>query len=166
MTRIYVDADGCPVKQEICKVAERYGIQATFVANSWMRIGRSAARQGGARPGAPCSAEEHKLVVVDGDFNAADDWIAGQAAANDIVITADIALAARCLAKSAVVLDPRGGAFTENTIGQALAARELMSHLRDMGQVTGGPAPFEKRNRSRFLQRLDQAIQSTLRKKP
>jgi len=149
--RIFVDADGCPVKQEICKVAGRYGIQAVFVANAWMRIGREG---------------EHKLVVVDGDFNAADDWIAGQAVANDIVITADIALAARCLAKSAVVLDPRGGAFTENTIGQALAARELMSHLRDMGQVTGGPAPFEKRHRSRFLQRLDQAIQSALRKKP
>ena len=151
MIRVYVDADGCPVKQEICKVAGRYGIQATFVANTWMRIGEGAG---------------HKLVVVDGDFNAADDWIAAQAAANDIVVTADIALAARCLAKGAVVLDPRGGAFTENTIGQALAARELMSHLRDMGQVTGGPAPFEKRHRSRFLQRLDETIQSALRKKP
>ena len=150
MIRIFVDADGCPVKQEICKVAGRYGIHAVFVANTWMRIGS----EGG-----------HERVVVDGDFNAADDWIAGQAAANDIVITADIALAARCLAKGAVVLDPRGGEFTENTIGQALAARELMSHLRDMGQVTGGPAPFEKRHRSRFLQRLDQAIQSALRKK-
>lgn len=150
MTRIYADADGCPVKQEICKVAERYHIEATFVANTWMRIGRG---------------DEHKLVVVDGDFNAADDWIAAQAAANDIVVTADIALAARCLAKGAVVLDPRGGAFTENTIGQALADRELMSHLRDMGQVTGGPAPFEKRHRSRFLQRLDQTIRSALRKK-
>jgi uncharacterized protein len=150
VTRIYADADGCPVKQEICKVAERYHIEATFVANTWMRIGRG---------------DEHKLVVVDGDFNAADDWIAAQAAANDIVVTADIALAARCLAKGAVVLDPRGGAFTENTIGQALADRELMSHLRDMGQVTGGPAPFEKRHRSRFLQRLDQTIRSALRKK-
>ena len=151
MIRIYVDADGCPVKQEICKVAKRYGIEAVFVANTWMRIGR---------------ADEHKLVVVDGDFNAADDWIAGQAAAHDIVITADIPLAARCLAKGAVVLDPRGGAFTENTIGQALAARELMSHLRDQGQVAGGPAPFEKRDRSRFLQRLDETIQSARRRKP
>jgi uncharacterized protein YaiI (UPF0178 family) len=148
--RIYVDADGCPVKPEICKVAERYGVEAVFVANTWMRIGQ---------------AEEHKLIVVDGDFNAADDWIAGQAAANDIVITADIPLAARCLAKGAVVLDPRGGAFTENTIGQALASRELMSHLRDMGQVAGGPAPFEKRDRSRFLQRLDETIQSARRRK-
>jgi len=148
--RIFVDADGCPVKQEICKVAGRYGIQAVFVANAWMRIGREG---------------EHKLVVVDGDFNAADDWIAAQAAANNIVITADIPLAARCLAKGAVVLDPRGGAFNENTIGQALAARELMSHLRDTGQVAGGPAPFEKRHRSRFLQRLDETIRSALRKK-
>ena len=151
MIRIYVDADGCPVKQEICRVAKRYGIEAVFVANTWMRIGEGA----GA-----------KMVVVDGDFNAADDWIAGQAVANDIVITADIPLAARCLAKGAVVLDPRGGAFSENTIGQALATRELMSHLRDQGQVGGGPAPFEKRHRSRFLQRLDETIQSALRKKP
>ena len=151
MTRIFVDADGCPVKQEICRVAKRYGIQAVFVANTWMRIGS----EGG-----------HEMVVVDGDFNAADDWIAEQAAEGDIVITADIPLAARCLAKKAVVLDPRGGAFTENTIGQALATRELMSHLRSMEQVGGGPAPFEKRNRSRFLQRLDEAIQSARRKKP
>jgi hypothetical protein len=105
------------------------------------------------------------MVVVDGDFNAADDWIAGQAAEGDIVITADIPLAARCLAKKAVVLDSRGGAFTENAIGQALATRELMSHLRNMEQVAGGPAPFEKRHRSRFLQRLDETIQSLLRKK-
>ena len=151
MIRIYVDADGCPVKPEICKVAKRCGVEAVFVANTWMRIGEGAGQ---------------KLVVVDGDFNAADDWIAAQAAANDIVITADIPLAARCLAKGAVVLDPRGGAFTENTIGQALAARELMSHLRDQGQVAGGPAPFEKRHRSRFLQRLDETVRSALRKKP
>jgi hypothetical protein len=146
-----VDADGCPVKQEICKVAKRYSIETIFVANTWMRIGHQ---------------DEHKMVVVDGDFNAADDWIAEQAAANDIVITADIPLAARCLAKGALVLDPRGGAFNENTIGQALATRELMSHLRSMEQVSGGPAPFEKRDRSRFLQRLDEAIQSARRKKP
>ena len=150
MIRIFVDADGCPVKPEICKVAKRCGVPATFVANTWMRIGESG---------------EQNLVVVDGDFNAADDWIAAQAAANNIVITADIPLAARCLAKGAVVLDPRGGAFNENTIGQALAARELMSHLRDTGQVAGGPAPFEKRHRSRFLQRLDETIRSALRKK-
>jgi uncharacterized protein len=151
VTRIYVDADGCPVKQEICKVAKRYGIEATFVANTWMRIGR---------------ADEHKLVVVDGDFNAADDWIAEQVAANDIVITADIPLAARCLGKSAIVLDPRGGAFTENTIGQALATRELMSHLRNMDQVAGGPAPLEQRHRSRFLQRLDETIHAARKRKP
>lgn len=151
MIRIYVDADGCPVKPEICKVAKRCGVEAVFVANTWMRIGEGA---------------EQKLVVVDGDFNAADDWIAAQAAANDIVVTADIPLAARCLAKGAVVLDPRGGAFTENAIGQALAARELMSHLRDQGQVAGGPPPFEKRHRSRFLQRLDETVRSALRKKP
>ena len=150
MTRIFVDADGCPVKQEICKVAKRYGIQALFVANTWMRIGLEEGRE---------------MVVVDGDFNAADNWIAEQAAEDDIVITADIPLAARCLAKEAVVLDPRGGAFTENTIGQALATRELMSHLRSMEQVGGGPAPFEKRDRSRFLQRLDETLQSARRKK-
>jgi hypothetical protein len=105
------------------------------------------------------------LVVVDDQFNAADDWIAEHATENDIVITADIPLASRCLTKRAAVLDPRGGVFTENRIGEALASRELLSWLRDLGAVTGGPAPLAKRERSRFLQRLDETIQMLCRRK-
>ena len=152
MTHIYVDADGCPVKQEVCKVAKRYGIAVTFVANTPMRIAHE---------------DGHRMVVVDGSrkLNAADDWIVEQAAAGDIVITADIPLAARCLAKGAAALDLRGGAFTEEGIGHALAGRELMSHLRAMDAVTGGPPPFEKRDRSRFLQRLDETIHATRKRK-
>jgi uncharacterized protein len=153
MTQIYVDADGCPVKQEVCKVAKRYEIAVTFVANSQMRIAHE---------------EGHRMVVVDGSrkLDAADDWIAEQAAEGDIVITADIPLAARCLARGAVTLDIRGGAFTQESIGHALAGRELMSQLRAMDAVTGGPPPFEKRDRSRFLQRLDETIHALRKRKP
>jgi len=152
MTHIYVDADGCPVKQEVCKVAKRYGIAVTFVANTPMRVG---------------SDELHQMVVVDGSgkLNAADDWIAERAVGGDIVIAADIPLAARCLARGAAVLDHRGGAFTEERIGHALAGRELMSHLRAMDAVTGGPPPFEPRDRSRFLQRLDETIHAARKRK-
>ena len=98
------------------------------------------------------------MVVVEGQLNAADDWIAEHAGKDDIVITGDIPLAARCLAKGAAVLDQRGGVFTEAGIGQALAGRELLSYLREAGTITGGPAAFEKRDRSRFLQRLDETV--------
>jgi len=153
MTHIYVDADACPVKQEVCKVAKRYGIEVTFVANSPMRIGRE---------------DGHRMVVVDGSrkLDAADDWIAEHVAEGDIVVGADIPLAARCLAKGAVALDLRGGAFTEEGIGHALAGRELMAHLRAMDAVTGGPPPFAPRDRSRFLQRLDETIHAVRKKKP
>ena len=104
-----------------------------------------------------------ELVVVDDQFNAADDWIVEQVTTDDIVVSADIPLAARCLEKGAQVLDPRGGVFTEDSIGEALASRELLSQLRDMGTITGGPAPFEKRDRSRFLQQFDQTIQAVKR---
>ncbi len=153
MIQIYVDADGCPVKQEVCKVAKRYGIAVTFVANTPMPIRHDDA---------------HRMVVVDGShkLDAADDWIAEHAEPGDIVITADIPLAARCLARGAAVLDLRGGAFTEEGIGHALAGRELMSHLRAMDAVTGGPAPFAPRDRSKFLQRLDETIHAQRKKKP
>ncbi len=138
---IFVDADGCPVKDEICRVAERHGLEVKLVSNTWMR--------------AP-SVAWLELVVVDDGFDAADDWIAEQAAERDVVVTADIPLAARCLKKGARVLGPKGRVFTENSIGDALAGREASAYLREMGVMTGGPAPFTKRDRSRFLQRLEE----------
>ena len=149
MLSILVDADGCPVKEEVYRVARRYKLDVRLVANSWMR--------------AP-NEDWIELVVVGDALDAADDWIAEHVAENDVVITADIPLASRCLKKGAAALDHKGGAFDENTIGHALAGRELMSQLRDMGTITGGPAPFTPRNRSNFLQRLDQAVNAALRK--
>jgi uncharacterized protein YaiI (UPF0178 family) len=146
--RILVDADACPVKEEIYKVAERYSISVTVVSNQRMRV---PARDG------------IELVVVDDGFDAADDWIVEQAGPGDVVISADIPLAARCLEKAAQVLGPKGRDFTEENIGDALASRELHSHLRDMGEMGGGPAPFQKRDRSRFLHRLDEMIQALRR---
>ena len=144
MPGIFVDADACPVKQEIYRVARRYGVKVTLVADSWMRI--------------PVE-DGLELVVVDGDFDAADDWIVERVGAGDVVITADIPLASRCLKSRALVLGIKGREFTEDSIGDALAGRELMSELRDLGVATGGPAPFDKRDRSRFLQRLDEIVQ-------
>jgi hypothetical protein len=146
---VFIDADGCPVKQEVYRVAQRYGLHVAVVSNSWIRIPMQAGLE---------------LVVVEGQFDAADDWIVEHVRENDIVISADIPLAARCLQKGALVLGPRGLPFTEESIGEALASRELLSHLRELGTITGGPAPFEKRDRSRFLQRLDEAIQAVRRR--
>jgi uncharacterized protein YaiI (UPF0178 family) len=146
---IFVDADACPVKDEIYRVAQRYGLKVTLVANSWMR--------------APQNKFIHLEVVPDG-FDAADDWIAEQTGQDDIVITADIPLAGRCLKKGARVLGPSGKPFTEDNIGSALATRELLSELRDMGEIGGGPPPFSKRDRSLFLQKLDQMINAVLKK--
>ena len=145
MLDIYVDADGCPVKQEIYRVAGRYGLTTILVANAWMRVPQT---------------ESVKLVLVKDQFDAADDWIVEHVTANDIVVSADIVLASRCLQKAARVVDPRGRVFTENSIGEAVAVRNIMSHLRDLGTVTGGPAPLQQRDRSRFLQRLDDLIQA------
>jgi len=126
-------------------VAKRYGLEVTLVSNS--------------RMGTP-QEDWLEVVVVHGQFNAADDWIVEHVSENDIVITGDIPLASRCLEKDARVLGPSGRIFTKESIGDALASRELLSHLRDLGTLTGGPAPFEKRDRSRFLQRLDETIQA------
>jgi uncharacterized protein len=145
---IYVDADGCPVKNEVYRVAKRFGLRVYLVSNSRMGIPQE---------------ELFELVIVNEGFNAADDWIVEQVRDNDIVISADIPLAARCLEKDARVIDPRGRVFTKESIGDALANRDLMAFLRDMGNMTGGPAPFEKRDRSRFLQRLDDVIQAAVR---
>jgi len=150
LLHIFVDADGCPVKQEIYKVARRYGLKVTLVANAWMRIP---------------DGDWLELVVVEGQLDAADDWIAEHVAEDDIVITGDVPLASRCLEKDARVIGPRGRVFTEDSIGEALASRELLSQLRELGSITGGPAPLEKQDRSLFLQSLDRAIQAVRRGK-
>ena len=144
MLEIYVDADACPVKQEVCRVAKRYGMKVTFVSNSPMRVP---------------DPEISTLVVVHGRFDAADDLIAEKIAENDIVVTADIPLAARCIRNGARAIGPTGRIFSEENIGDVLATRDLMSDLRETGALTGGPPPFQKRDRSRFLQNLDQVIQ-------
>ena len=148
MSTIFVDADACPVKDEVYRVARRYRIPVRVVANARLRV-----------PVDPLI----QMVVVTGHFDAADDWIVEHVAAGDIAVTADIPLAARCLAKGARVLDPKGRVFTEEAIGDALATRELMAYLRDLGEVGGGPAPYDKRDRSRFLQYLDDLIQAGLK---
>lgn len=148
---LYVDADGCPVKNEVYRVARRCRLKVYLVSNSRMRIPQE---------------DLFELVIVNEQFNAADDWIVARVRDNDIVVSSDIPLAARCLKKGARVLDPKGRVFTKESIGDALANRELMAYLRDMGNITGGPAPFDKRDRSRFLQRLDDVIQAAVRASP
>ena len=142
---IYVDADACPVKEEVYRVARRYGLAVTLVANAPQRV--------------PAD-ESFTLVVVRGGMDAADDWIAEHAGEGDIVITADIPLAARSLRNGARVIGTTGRPFTEDNVGAALATREILSELRGAGEITSGPKPFEKRDRSRFLQSLDTAIQA------
>jgi len=136
------------VKQEVYRVAQRYGLGVTLVAGSWMRI-----------PG----GSDIVLEVVDQGFDAADDWIVAHAGPDDIVITADIPLAARCLAAGAYVLGPTGRPFTEANIGDALATRNLLSEMRSAGIESGGPPPFDPRDRSNFLQALDRAIHARRR---
>ncbi|KQS01572.1 hypothetical protein ASG11_16700 [Sphingomonas sp. Leaf357] len=141
--RILVDGDACPVKDEIYRVAYRTEVPVTIVANSHFRI--------------PAHPLIDRMVVSDG-FDAADDWIAEQANAKSIVITADILLADRCLKAGATVLSSTGKPFTNASIGGAIATRAIMADLRAGGDVIGGPAPFSKTDRSRFLSALDQAI--------
>lgn len=146
-SRIYVDADACPVKAETAKVATRHGLPVIFVANSWMQAPRGA---------------RSRVQVVSGGFDAADDWIVEQVRRDDIVVTADIPLASRCLELGARVLGPSGKPFTEDNIGNALATRELMTELRAYG-VGGGPPPFDRRDRSRFLEALELAVRDVTR---
>jgi hypothetical protein len=149
MLHIFVDADACPVKQEVYRVAKRYDLSVTLVAGSWMRVpeGNNLA-----------------LKVVGVGMDAADNWIVEHLEVDDIVITADIPLAARCLEKTAHALDPTGKPFSRENIGSALATRDLLSALRDFGEIMGGPPPFDKRDRSRFLHRLDETINAIRRK--
>ena len=141
--RILVDADACPVKEEIYKVAFRRGVPVRIVSNARIRI------------------PDHPLierVIVSDAFDAADDWIAEQADAGSVVITADILLADRCLKAGAAVIGPNGRPFTSASIGGAIATRAIMADLRAGGDAIGGPAPFAKTDRSRFLQALDEAL--------
>jgi uncharacterized protein YaiI (UPF0178 family) len=146
--RILIDADGCPVREETYRVAERYGIEVIVVSNSWMRVP---------------DRDRISLEVVGDGFDEADDRIVDRAGPGDIVIAADIPLAARCLEKGARVVGTRGREFTEETIGDALGSRELLAHLRECGTMTPGPAPFGKRDRSRFLQTLDAVVNAVRR---
>lgn len=141
---IYVDADACPVKDEIYRVARRCQLPVTLVANAYMRIPQD---------------DTFHLEIVPAGPDMADDWIAETAETGDIVVTADIPLAARCIKKGSQVLSPKGKIFTENDIGMTLAMRNLLSDLRDIGEMTGGPAPLQQRDRSFFLQQLDKIIQ-------
>jgi hypothetical protein len=151
LLHILIDADACPVKQEVYRVASRYRLDVTLVANAWMRI-----------PNKP----RLTLEVVADRFDAADDWIVQHVQPHDIVVTADIPLASRCLKKGAQVMGPTGKPFTDDNIGGAVAIRDLLSDLRSTGEITGGPPPLKKRDRSRFLQQLDSVIQSIRRAHP
>ena len=146
---IFVDADACPVKEEVYRVAARYDLNVTLVAGSWMRT-----------PDDP----KVNLEVVGGGIDVADDWIVAHVGAGDIVVTADIPLAARCLALGAAAIGYAGPPFTADNIGAALATRGLLSELRDLGERTSGPPPFQKRDRSAFLQRLDESINAIRRR--
>ena len=144
MVRILVDADACPVKEEIYKVAFRHAVPVTIVSNSPIRV--------------PPHDLISRMVVSDG-FDAADDWIAQQTAPGTICVTADILLADRCLkAGAAAVLSPTGKPFTTSSIGSAIATRAIMADLRAGGDIVGGPAPFARTDRSRFLSALDEAV--------
>ena len=151
MLEIYIDADGCPVKDEVYKVAARYSMKVRLAANSWMRTPEG---------------DHIELVIVDDHKDAADDWIVEHVEEHDIVITGDILLAARCIEKGASVLGLKGRPFTEDNIGGAVATRNLMSDLRDSGERTRGPAAFEKKDRSQFLQSLDRMVHAVRRQAP
>jgi uncharacterized protein YaiI (UPF0178 family) len=149
VTAIYVDADACPVKAEIYRVAERYRLKVFVVSNSYLNVPRDP---------------RHELVVVSDGFDAADNWIAERVGPDDIVVTADIPLADRSLKAGASVIGNAGVPFTPASIGMAMANRELLSNLRAMGEITGGPKPMAQRDRSRFLSALDETIQKIRRK--
>ena len=148
MLEIYVDGDGCPVKDEVYRVAGRYGLKVWVVANDWLRV-----------PDGPLVT---RIIVSEG-LDLADDWIAQRIGRGDIAITADVPLAARCVKRGARALAPNGRAFTADSIGSDLATRNLMTSLREAGEVRGGGRPFGKQDRSRFLGALDGAIQAIKR---
>lgn len=150
MFALYVDGDACPVKDEIYRVAARHDWKVFVVAHGRIRV--------------PGDGRVEAVRVKPG-LDAADDWIAEHAGDGDIAVTADIPLAQRCLAAGAQVLSPTGREFTEDSIGGAIATRELMEHLRQMGETTGGPAPFQAKDRSRFVARLHDMVSEVNRKR-
>jgi hypothetical protein len=141
--KIYIDADACPVKEETYKVAMRYGLRTFVVSNKFIQVPKASLIE---------------RAVVSAGADVADDWIVEHLHAGDVVVTNDIPLAARALAKGAHAVAPHGRAFTEDSIGMALAQRALMDHIRSTGEATGGPPPFSPAHRSQFLQALDQII--------
>jgi uncharacterized protein YaiI (UPF0178 family) len=148
--QIYIDADACPVKDEIYRVAERYGLKTWVVSNAFMMIPRSPMVE---------------RVIVDAGPDVADDWIAEHVAAGDVVVTNDIPLAERVLKARGHAIAPNGKPFTDNSIGAAIAQRALMEQLRSTGDIHGGPKPFDRKDRSRFLQALDEVIQKERRRR-
>jgi uncharacterized protein YaiI (UPF0178 family) len=149
--RIFVDADACPVKDEIYKVAARYGLKTFVVSNAFMM----------GVPRTPLVEQ----VVVDAGPDVADDWIAERIAPGDIAVTNDIPLAERVLQAGGAALSPKGKPFTTDSIGGAIAQRAIMEQLRSTGEFTGGPKPFDRADRSRFLQALDEAVQKARRRR-
>jgi uncharacterized protein len=147
---IFIDADACPVKDEVYRVAQRYGLQVHVVANAFIQV-----------PAHPKIAR----VVVEAGPDVADDWIAERATAGDVVITNDIPLAERVIKADAAALSPTGRPFTVDSIGSAMAQRAIMEQLRSTGAVTGGPQPFDRTDRSRFLQALDETINREMRRR-
>lgn len=148
MPEIFVDADACPVKDEVLRVASRHDLVTHMVSDGGIR---------------PSQDPKVKLVIVPSGPDAADDWIAEHIASGDIAITNDIPLAARCLEVGAAAIKPNGETFTENSIGMALANRDLMANLREAGEITGGPRPFSNRDRSQFLNALEVLVQKAKR---
>lgn len=150
MTDIYIDADACPVREEIYRVAGRYGLNVFVVSN-------------GSRPIRPVQDPRIRMITVSEGADAADDWIAEHITEADICVTADIPLASRCLARNARALAHNGKHWTTDNIGSALAGREIGRHLRELGVATGGPPSFAKSDRSRFLVALDTTVTAALR---
>lgn len=149
MPTLFIDADACPVKEEVYRVARRTGMDVIVVANSFIRT-----------PAEP----NIRFVLVEAGLDLADDWIAERAAKGDVVITNDIPLAARVLPNGAEAVAPSGKAFTADMIGAAMATRSVMEHIRSTGEITGGPKPFTQQDRSRFLNALDAAVNRAKRK--
>ena len=147
MTALYVDADACPVKEEVMRVARRHGLIVHMVSNQWMRLDDDPLV---------------RRVVVEQGLDVADDWIAEHAVHGDIVVTADIPLAASCLVAGAAALGPDGRPFTKTSIGSALAMRDLNAHLRDAGKIAGNNPAFTKKDRLRFLDALERTVQQML----
>jgi uncharacterized protein YaiI (UPF0178 family) len=148
MVELYLDADACPVREEAYKVADRHGLLVHVVTAGNVRVPRDPLK---------------RLVLVEAGPDAADDWIAGRIQPGDICVTSDVPLAARCLKAGGRALGPSGRRFTPDNIGEALASREIARHLRELGEASGGPRPLAQRDRSRFLDALEQLVQASKR---